>query len=90
MRMTDLMVAARQRLDAALEALGPELGALVIDVCGFLKGLETVEAEHAWPAVTPTAVSTAETAMTSVRTTTRRMSSPLAMSLRRSGSPPND
>src|SRR6478609_3370113 len=50
MRMTDLMVAARQRLDAALEALGPELGALVIDVCGFLQGLELVEAEHRWPA----------------------------------------
>ena len=50
MHITDLMVAARQRLDAAIEALGPELGSLVIDVCGFLKGLETVEAEHGWPA----------------------------------------
>jgi hypothetical protein len=50
MHISDLMVAARQRLDAALKALGPELGSLVIDVCGFLKGLETVEAEHRWPA----------------------------------------
>ena len=50
MHVTDLMVAARQRLDAALNALGPELGSLVTDVCGFLKGLETVEAEHGWPA----------------------------------------
>jgi hypothetical protein len=50
MHISDLMVAARQRLDAALDALGPELGSLTIDVCGFLKGLETVEAEHGWPA----------------------------------------
>jgi hypothetical protein len=50
MHVTDLMVAARQRLDAALNALGPELGSLITDVCGFLKGLETVEAEHGWPA----------------------------------------
>jgi hypothetical protein len=50
MHITELMVAARQRLDAALEALGTDLGSLVIDVCGFLKGLETVEAEHRWPA----------------------------------------
>ncbi|MBV9065151.1 MAG: ATPase [Methylobacteriaceae bacterium] len=50
MHISDVMVAARQRLDAALDALGPELGSLVIDVCGFLKGFETVEAEHGWPA----------------------------------------
>jgi hypothetical protein len=50
MHISDLMVAARQRLDSALNALGPELGSLTIDVCGFLKGLETVEAEHRWPA----------------------------------------
>jgi hypothetical protein len=50
MHISDLMVAARQRLDAALDALGPELGPLVIDICGFVKGLEIVEAEHGWPA----------------------------------------
>ena len=50
MNISDLMVAARQRLDRTPDALGPELGSLVIDVCGFLKGLETVEAEHGWPA----------------------------------------
>ncbi len=50
MHISDVMVAARQRLDKALDALGPELGALVIDVCGFLKGLEVVEAEQRWPA----------------------------------------
>jgi hypothetical protein len=50
MHISDVMVGARQRLDAALNALGPELGSLTIDVCGFLKGLETVEAEHGWPA----------------------------------------
>jgi hypothetical protein len=50
MHISDLMVAARQRLDAALDVLGLELGSLIIDVCGFLKGLETIEAEHRWPA----------------------------------------
>jgi Domain of unknown function (DUF6456) len=50
MHISDVMVAARQRLDKALDALGPELAALVIDVCGFLKGLELVEAEQRWPA----------------------------------------
>jgi hypothetical protein len=50
MHISDVMVAARQRLDAALNTLGPELGSPVIDVCGFLKGLETVETEHGWPA----------------------------------------
>jgi hypothetical protein len=49
MHISDIMVGgARQRLDAALDA--PELGSLILDVCGFLKGLETVETEHGWPA----------------------------------------
>jgi len=47
--MTDMVVAARQRVRHALDAVGPEFAGPLLDVCCFLKGLEDVEREHRWP-----------------------------------------
>lgn len=42
-------LAARSRVDKALQAIGPELGSLLVDVCCFLTGLEDAEARRGWP-----------------------------------------
>jgi hypothetical protein len=46
---SDAVVAARQRVRHALDAVGPEFAGLLLDVCCFLKRLEDVERERRWP-----------------------------------------
>ncbi|ODN72410.1 DUF6456 domain-containing protein [Methylobrevis pamukkalensis] len=47
---SDGVMAARARVSAAVQAVGPELGGILVDVCCFLKGLPEVERERGWPA----------------------------------------
>jgi hypothetical protein len=47
--ISDFAIDARKRLGRAIEAMGPDLSGVALDVCCFLKGLEQVERERRWP-----------------------------------------
>ena len=48
--LADSRLAAKTRIARAVDAMGPELSGVALDVCCFGKGLETVERERQWPA----------------------------------------
>lgn len=47
---SDVTIAARQRVRAAFQVLGSDMGHFVLDVCAFLMPLQEAEARRSWPA----------------------------------------
>ncbi len=46
----DMALAARDRFEAALEAVGPDLAGVLVDVCCLGRPLQDVERSRGWPA----------------------------------------
>ncbi len=47
--VTNSIIVARAKFDAAFTALAGDLSGVVVDICCFLKGFEQVERERGWP-----------------------------------------
>lgn len=46
---SEAALGARQRVNAALQAVGPEFAGILLDVCCYLQGLEQAERNGGWP-----------------------------------------
>jgi hypothetical protein len=46
---TEAVLAARRRVEKAIDAVGPDFGGLLLDFCCFLKGIEEIERARRWP-----------------------------------------
>lgn len=46
---SEVVLEARRRVDAAMRAVGPDFSGILLDICGFSKGLETLEKENGFP-----------------------------------------
>lgn len=46
---SDSIIAARQRYGRAIDAIGPEMASMLVNVCCHLKGLEETERGEGWP-----------------------------------------
>jgi hypothetical protein len=47
--LRDEVIAAKERVMRALDAVGPELAQVLVDICCELKGMEEAERSHGWP-----------------------------------------
>lgn len=47
--MSDAAIDSGIRIERAITSVGPELSGVLLDICCFLKGFETVERERKWP-----------------------------------------
>ena len=46
---TEAVVQSRQKASQALAAVGPDFSGLLVDICGYSKGLTLIEQERRWP-----------------------------------------